>query len=44
MLYLIGFINYCKSQFGLTDEEADELYYVYRSFIESEIKKNRKWG
>ena len=37
------FINYCKSQFGLTDEEADELYYVYRSFIESEIKKNRKW-
>lgn len=36
-------INYCKSQFGLTDEEADELYYVYRSFIESEIKKNIKW-
>lgn len=36
-------INYCKSQFGLTDDEADELYYVYRSFIESEIKKNRKW-
>ena len=36
-------INYCKSQFGLTDDEADELYYVYRSFIESEIKKNIKW-
>ena len=37
------FINYCKSQFGLTEEEADELYYVYRSFIESEIKENRNW-
>ena len=37
------FINYCKSQFGLTDGEADELYYVYRKFVESEIKENRKW-
>ena len=37
------FINYCKSQFGLTDDEAEELYYVYQKFVESEIKKNRKW-
>jgi hypothetical protein len=37
------FINYCINTFGLTDGETDELYYVYRKFVESEIIKNRKW-
>ena len=37
------FVDHCIHTFGLTDDEADELYYVYQKFVESEIKKNRKW-